>query len=294
MQSQDGLAKKKIVYFYHQRGNLDPTHFGKNRFFKEIFIRLIEGRILRRANRLIALTQHERDIFEQWAPGQAVSVLPNGVNFDLWQIPVPVEKALPNLSFLRDDLPILLWFSRYNKFKNPDLFIDLVASLKVRGHEFHAVMAGSDEDNLRSHCERRAKNEGLGSILTVLPELRDESRQAILQRCDIFVLPTHGEGFSMSILEAMAASCVIITSTGANFPELATELAGCVLPLKLDEFVHNTEKMLLNPKIRKGMICNARKLVSRLYDWDNIATMYENLAHVEIEKLNNRNNNYKG
>ena len=210
--------KKKIVYFYHQRGNLDPTHFGKNRFFKEIFIRLIEGRILRRANRLIALTQHERDIFEQWAPGQAVSVLPNGVNFDLWQIPVPVEKALPNLSFLRDDLPILLWFSRYNKFKNPDLFIDLVASLKVRGHEFHAVMAGSDEDNLRSHCERRAKNEGLGSILTVLPELRDESRQAILQRCDIFVLPTHGEGFSMSILEAMAASCVIITSTGANFP----------------------------------------------------------------------------
>ena len=67
-----------------------------------------------------------------------------------------------------------------------------------------------------------------------------------------------------------------------------------MLPLKLDEFVHNTEKMLLNPKIRKGMICNARKLVSRLYDWDNIATMYENLAHVEIEKLNNRNNNYKG
>jgi glycosyltransferase involved in cell wall biosynthesis len=177
------------------------------------------------------------------------------------------------------DLPVLLWFSRYNPMKGPDFFIDLVAELKQRGICFKAVMAGTDENGLFLKCKRRAENEQLGDVLSVLPALEGEDRSYILQRSDIFILPTHGEGFSMAILEAMACKAAVVATKDANFPEMVEAGAGYELEKNdINGFVETVEELIQDPVKRIKIAERAFDLISKQYGWAQSSKKYECLA----------------
>ncbi|MEO0794220.1 MAG: glycosyltransferase [Verrucomicrobiota bacterium] len=276
--------KNRIGYFYHQRGNLDPIRFGANSLFKKIYIKLVEARILRRSNRLVALSRKEGDVFEKWAPGQPVSIVPNGVHVDDWRDQAVSSEITASIAS-RGDEPMILWFSRYNRLKGPFLFIDAVNQLRKRHSDFFAVMAGTDENGLREACIERIDELGLNDVIEVLPALGGEDRRYILQRAEIFALPTSGEGFSMAILEAMATRCAVVTTTEANFPELTENGAGEIVPLESEAFADAFERLLTKPAMRQSMVEQAERLVCDRYDWDMIATQYESIAETVVGEL---------
>lgn len=286
----NGLLSKKavglgIVYFYHQRGNLDPTHFGVNAWFKKLYITLLESRCLKNADFLIALSDREKCTYGKWAPSKPVRVIPNGVAIEeLRRHSVPSD-LLVDVTNAPSDLPVLLWFSRYNPMKGPDFFIDLVAGLKQRGICFKAVMAGTDENGLFLKCKRRAENEQLNDVLSVLPALRGEDRRYILQRSNIFILPTHGEGFSMAILEAMACKAVVVTTKDANFPDMVEAGAGYELGKDdINGFIDTVEELVKDPEKRIKITERAIDLISKRYGWDLICDKYECLARKAMSR----------
>jgi len=51
-------------------------------------------------------------------------------------------------------------------------------------------------------------------------------KMALISRSEIYTLPSYSEGFSVSILENMAAGKPVLITPGCNFPEVALKGAG--------------------------------------------------------------------
>jgi glycosyltransferase involved in cell wall biosynthesis len=66
---------------------------------------------------------------------------------------------------------------------------------------------------------------GLGSRLRILDYVPDDDLPALYREADVFVQPSHFEGFGMPVLEAMASGTVVITSGGSSLAEISGDAA---------------------------------------------------------------------
>lgn len=219
------------VHFYHQRGNLDPRRFGSNSIGKAMYLRFYEKQILESADALIALSQRETEVFRSYAPNSRIELIPNGIDLKEWQSPAEAEGALADAFERVGEAPLVVWHSRMVKMKGPDVFVRACAKAFKSCSSLRAIVAGPDGVGLRQTCEQLARDLGIDKYIDFLDALSGENRRALLQRADLFVLPTTGEGLSMAILEALACGCPIVTTPEANIPELQDHNAGVVVPL---------------------------------------------------------------
>jgi glycosyltransferase involved in cell wall biosynthesis len=225
------IAKEyEKVHFYHQRGNLDPRRFGANVRFKRAYLNLIEKPILQRADALIALSQREAEVFRSYTSTSRIEVIPNGVDLREWQQPAAAEGDLADAFLLIGDAPLVVWHSRMAKMKGPDVFVEAFARAYEKEPSIRAIVAGPDEEGIRGACEQIAQESGVAESVHFLDTLSGANRRALLQRADLFVLPTAGEGLSMAILEAMACGCPVVTTPEANISEIQRHGAGLIVP----------------------------------------------------------------
>lgn len=71
---------------------------------------------------------------------------------------------------------------------------------------------------------------GLQDRVRVLENVSDAQLPAVLRHAQLFVYPTHAEGFGMPVLEAMASGVPVITSNTTSLPEVAGQAALLVNP----------------------------------------------------------------
>lgn len=90
--------------------------------------------------------------------------------------------------------------------KGFDLLIDAVA--RIRG--VHAVLAGGGTDAQEDALVGRAQKRAMASRVHLLG--RRDDVPAVIAACDLFVLPSRAEGFSVALLEAMAAGKPIVAA----------------------------------------------------------------------------------
>ena len=105
--------------------------------------------------------------------------------------------------------------------------------------------------------------------------LSGDLKKAALSAAEIFVLPSYSEGFSIAVLEAMAAGLPCVITTGCNFPEAAQAEAAIVTPPEVEPFSSAVATLLGDPAGAARMGNRARKLVAEHYTWDTIAGKVE-------------------
>jgi glycosyltransferase involved in cell wall biosynthesis len=89
---------------------------------------------------------------------------------------------------------------------------------------------------------------------------------------DVFVLPSHQEGFSMAITEALAAACPVVVTEECNFDEVGPSDAGRIIRGgDMAAFVGAVAELLADPAARQRMGSNGAALVRGRYTWDRIA-----------------------
>jgi glycosyltransferase involved in cell wall biosynthesis len=218
------------VHLYHQRGNLDPRRFGGNARFKRAYLKWVEQPILKRADALIALSQREGEVYRSYAPNSRIEIIPNGVDLNEWQQPAAAEGALAAVFDRIGTAPLVVWHSRMAKMKGPDVFVRAFAKAHEKEPSMRAIVAGPDEERIRGACEQIAQEAGVAQSVHFLDALSGANRRALLQRADLFVLPTAGEGLSMAILEALACGCPVVTTPEANISEIQRHGAGLIVP----------------------------------------------------------------
>jgi glycosyltransferase involved in cell wall biosynthesis len=98
----------------------------------------------------------------------------------------------------------------------------------------------------------------------------DDELRALYQLADIYAHPSLFEGFGLTILEAMAAGCPVITSNSSSLPEVAGCAASMVDPTSIESIGGAIEELALNSPLRK--LYSERGLDRvRHFEWEKTA-----------------------
>lgn len=92
-----------------------------------------------------------------------------------------------------------------------------------------------------------------------------EEKQKYLEKCDIFTLPTYFEGQSVSILEAMAASCAVVASETGGIPMMIVgdENGIFIQPGSMESLLTGLDKVLSDTALCKRLGEKARATVEK-------------------------------
>jgi glycosyltransferase involved in cell wall biosynthesis len=247
--------------FYHQRGNFLDTHLSRRRLKKRIYIALFEKPVLKRASMLVALTGAERDAFKAIAPDTPCEIVPNGI-----VLPAPVDGADERVE-QRWGIPrhaqVILFLGRLHPWKGAPETVDAFERVAAAHPDAWLVMAGVDEIGLAQR--------GAASGRVIFPGVVvGAGKDDLLERADLFVLPSQGEGLSMATLEAMAHGTAALLSPGVNLPE-ARDAGAAVIAERDVSALSAAMSELLGDRDRLRIMGEAgRRFVQANYSWDGV------------------------
>jgi alpha-maltose-1-phosphate synthase len=187
------------AYIAHQHLLLRPsTRIGKA--LVPAYQRLLYGRSLRAAHRVICLTEAMRDetIRVYGLDPALVAVVPNGV-----------DTARASAVAVPRRADELLFVGRLTSQKNAGALIAAAAMLHDRGRPVRLRIVGDGED--RARLEAQARSLGLRDVVF---EGRLDAAQvgAAYRRATAVVMPSTHEGMPLVLLEAMASGTPVVAS----------------------------------------------------------------------------------
>lgn len=193
-------------------------------------------------------------------PRSFFDTIPNGV-----QIPPPIPQwerlAIRAELGLPEGRLLGLFVGRMVPLKNLDCLIRALALLGPCDRPW-MVLAG--DGPLRPDIEQMATGYGLERDLLFLGERDDATR--LMQAADFLVLPSHFEGLSNSLLEAMAAGCAVLASAVGGSPELVEhEQTGLLFPTNDPEALAAQMLRLAEEPLRSTLSRQASDYVSRTH-----------------------------
>ncbi len=219
--------KAGVPYLIAAHGMAEPWAMRQKAMKKAIYAVLVEGKNLRRAACLHALTRPEVEHLRAFAPGAPVCLVPNGVDL------APFD-GLPPRAELEAEYPelagkfVVLFYGRMHVKKGLDLLAGALAAVGPDAPDLHVLLAGNDDGALgpfRARCEAL----GVARRVTWVGHVSGESARRVWSAADAFVLPSYSEGFSMAVLEALACRLPCLITTACHFPELAPAGGGLVV-----------------------------------------------------------------
>jgi glycosyltransferase involved in cell wall biosynthesis len=230
---------------------------------KAVYSALFEKRNLRRASCLRALTRTEVDDYRRLGIQTPVAVVPNGVDPPDELLPEPFLQLHPGLRGKR----VVLFLSRLHPKKGLDLLCLAWAELAHRFEGSHLVIAGPD-DGARRNTVARVADLGINETVLFTGMLETLLKWSALATATVFVLPSRSEGFSVAVLEAMAAGVPVIITRQCNFPEVAEAGCGWVIEPDAQQLRQALEACLGAPAAELArMGAAAQALVQERYTW---------------------------
>lgn len=247
------LARKyNIPYIITPHGGLEERRL-KN-FKKKIFFNLIEKNICNNAKYIHALTEHEEKDILTLCPDANTQVIPNGVG----KAPKAKEAfKIKNELKINKSSKIILFLGRLHKDKGLDLLIRAFKMIEDR--DWVLIIAGPDEHGYRQRY-KNVKN----IIFTGLVD--GNLKASLYEVSDVFILPSYGEGFSISLLEAMSYKKPLIISKFCYFSDIEKHNAGLVTELNEHEIIQSLHKILDDNNLKNEMRNNSFQLVKKKYD----------------------------
>lgn len=259
--------RHSLPLFYHQRGVLKEDHLQYRPLKKRTYLRLVELPIMRRAAGLIALTDIELQSYRALGLTGACYVIPNGIDLPPYGADEAVD--LNGLSMEPDEL-VILYLGRVHPFKGVNQLLDAFQLIADRIPRARLVIAGPDESGIGDAFRAKDTLRQGAARVVFTGMVEGQVKKSLLARADLFVLPSRGEGFSMAVLEALAASTAVLLSPGCNFSEVATAGAGRIVDPDPRELATAMSEMLASPKGLRAMGERGRRLVEGGYSWESL------------------------
>ena len=273
--------RHSIPFFYQQRGALGSKHLKIRRFKKALYVYAIERKLLRSATGLIALTETEVEAYRALGVSTPCHVIPNGIDCDIYRAR-PIA-PLPQSWNLSPEHLVILFLGRLHHSKGVDRLVDAFLRISSRFPMARLVLAGPDESGVLASLRQKAAGAQVQDQIIFPGLVTGEDKLNLLARANLFCLPSLAEGFSMSILEALASETPVLISPECNFPEVESCGVGNVVPSEADAIAKKLQELLADRQRLAAMGRDGRQYVKRDFDIDTVTSK---LVHLYEESLN--------
>jgi glycosyltransferase involved in cell wall biosynthesis len=239
------------------------------------FMKRAISRALRTPQCLIVQSQFTRKFVEDISHPNEILVLPNWSKYGL----------RPRANTLLSSPPTALFIANMEAIrKGVEEVIQAMQSLDARDIpiKFHlCAMAPSLID--------RVNRLGLRNVAVMTGPIEQTKLLELMHELDIFLIPSHGEGFPNSLIEAMAAGMASIATPVAGVPEIVSDGGAILVPVKdSTALAEAIERLACDPALRRQLGEEARRTVASRYTADavlpKLAETYRRLGNVHMSQ----------
>ena len=234
-----------------------------------------ERRELERADRVLAVSETDRDTFARYLPSSKIDIIPTGVNVEFF---LPGEQS--------DEAPAEIVFTgSMDWMPNEEgilFFLEEVLPL-VRKQIPTATLTIAGRNPSQHLQEVAARIDGVqvtGRVADIRPYIR---------RAAVYVVPLRiGSGTRLKIFEAMAMGKAIVSTTlGAEGLPVTSGL-DIVLANDPASFAQSIARLLQDRSERRRLGLAARALVEERYSWRSVASIFEAVLDSVVGRAANR------
>lgn len=238
--------KKKIIYHIHGGGF---HSFYKNSNF--ITKRLIRH-FFKRSDIIICISGFWKEYFENIKYIKKIIVLPNIIDH-------PVQNpGKENHSEI-----IFLFLGLVDEFKGIFDLIEVIAKNKNKYNKRIKLLIGGNGKTQK--LKEFIRENEIENIVEFLGWVKGDSKQRILYKADVYILPSYIEGSPVSILEAMSYGMPIISTYVGGIPELVeNEKNGLLIePGNLEQIEKALDFFVMHPENIKSYGDYSARLVQK-------------------------------
>lgn len=188
------FRKAGVPYVVQPHGMIDPSD---NPLAKPLDA-IVTKSLLRDAKNVLTLTDREVDDISGVEPSARTTPISNGIR---------IGELVPYVD--RED--VVLFLARLHPRKRPLAFVEMARALKETMPNTRFVLAGPDEGE--GPAVRTAiATAGMGDRLDWIGAVSPDQTETLLASARAYVLPSFGEVFPMTILEALRAGTPVVTT----------------------------------------------------------------------------------
>ncbi len=240
-------------------------------FWIRHILKFMEIVTFKKADAVICVDYNTKQVVERYRK-KNIFIVPNGVDPEKFN-------DLPRPSEYNPDKTIIFSAGRLIPSKG---FQDLIQAYKMLDEyvknkvELFIAGTGPYIDQLKN----MAKDEPRIHILGYVPEIEPYFAYA-----DIFVLPSHYEGFPFTLLEAMAAKTACIATDVGDIKRRFTDNRELIIvpPQDVEKLNEQLRRLIKNKKLSLEMAANAKERIKKEYTWKAISNeilhIYKKVTH---------------
>lgn len=251
----------------HKTGKPLIAHVHSTEFDRAVgdgnqYISQIEKQGLDFSDHIVAVSSYTKQllIHKYQINSQKISVVHNGI------LPNPYSEADFGKPFAKKR-PVVVFMGRLTLQKGAEYFLQLASQILQRNSEVLFILAGDGD----MYHELLFKNAGkkLSSSVLFSGFVRDKQKMKLLNRADVFIMPSLSEPFGLVALEAVQMNTPVIVSKNSGVKE--------VLPSAIQVDFWDVEKMttevlrLIEDKNHhSSLIANQQRELQKI-TWENSA-----------------------
>jgi glycosyltransferase involved in cell wall biosynthesis len=133
--------------------------------------------------------------------------------------------------------------------------------LKARGCDVEFLIVA-----LPPFLKKRIVDSGIAGAVRMEGPMEHPQLLALMRRCEIFLLPSHGEGFPNSLVEAMAAGMACVATPVGAVPEIGSEGGLFIVPVAdVSALADAISELVASAELRNRLGIQARQIVCTHY-----------------------------
>jgi glycosyltransferase involved in cell wall biosynthesis len=263
-----------IPYVCYTHGSFDHWAWKHKHGKKSLYFTFVEKSILNRAAGIVVCNASEEQKLRHLGINPPIRRIP-------WGADLPESDNLPAKERLAELYPflrnrsVLLFLSRLHPKKGLDLLIRAFSALAREFPEWLLVLAGPDEGGYRAQLEQLTRDLVLEQRVIFTGLVTGEVKQALLAHVDLFVLPSHSEGFPIVVVEALSYGRPTVITTKCYIPEVAEKHAGLVVPPEQNALTVALREMFRDKDLRRHCGQNALSLAQNHFSWEAVGKQTE-------------------
>ena len=261
-------TRKPLVVTVHDLGPLThPEFFGNTSPW--VMKKSLEQAV-QQAEAIICVSQSTADELVTYVGGDIehrVKVIYEGVSPSFFR--QPDAACLQGLEGLPEPgVPFVLATGKISPRKNIQGLIEAMSGL-VSVIPHHLVLVGGDGWGMEEVFKQLDGHEIKGRV-HFPGYVTDEQLKALYQRASVYVHPSLYEGFGLTVLEAMAAGCPVVTSNVYSLPEVAGDAALLVDPTDMDALAEAINRICHDDDVAADLVEKGTRR-AQSFQWDRCA-----------------------